>query len=123
VSGGYDPVAVTAIGAAPDLDAIEFELLVIDARFVASAALQEEVITGPLQRPVVVLGNVDPIAQAEAERRGVRYLARPIDRMALLMAVTLAFATRDSGEPIRARVPRRRVADVDVGAALQRAGY
>src|SRR2546430_7580691 len=105
-SGDFEAVPVRDIGASErDIDALNFEMLVADVELMTVGALMRATRYRAAPRPVVVIGDADPAAETDAGRRGASYLVRPIERAALLFAVTLALA---EGRPMR-RFPRKRV--------------
>ena len=105
-SGGFEAVPVRDIGAsARDIEALNFEMLVVDVELMTVGALMRVARYRATPRPVVVIGDADPEAENDAGRRGASYLVRPIERAGLVFAVTLALA---EGRPMR-RSPRKRV--------------
>jgi DNA-binding response OmpR family regulator len=106
-SGGYQAIPVPLPSAPPrELEALGFEMLLIDSELMAVGSLMHVARYRPTPRPVVVFGDEDAEAEIEAERRGATYLVRPLERGALLLAVTLALA---EGRPMR-RCSRKAVA-------------
>ena len=104
--GGFEAVPVRAIGAsAGDIEALNFEMLLIDVELMTVGALIRAARYRATPRPVVVIGDDDPEAETAAGRCGASYLARPVERAGLLFAVTLALA---EGRPMRCS-PRKRV--------------
>jgi len=98
-SGGYHAMPVPAPTAPPrDLEALGFEMLIIDSELMMVGSLVHVARYRPTPRPVIVVGDADVEAEVEAERRGATYLVRPLERGALLFAVTLALA---EGRPMR----------------------
>jgi hypothetical protein len=89
--------------AARELEALSFEVLLIDAELMGIGALMHVARYRPAPRPVLVIGDADPDTEIEAERKGASYVVRPLDRSAFLFAVTLAIA---EGRPAR-RSPRK----------------
>jgi hypothetical protein len=105
-SGGYQGVPVPFPSAPPrDLEALNFEMLILDSELLTVGSLMHVARYRPTPRPVMVLGDQDVEAEVEAERRGATYLMRPLERGALLFAVTLALA---EGRPMR-RSPRKAI--------------
>jgi hypothetical protein len=105
-SGGYHAIPVPVPSAPPrDLEALAFEMLIIDSDLMTVGSLVHVARYRPTPRPVIVVGDADVEAEVEAERRGATYLVRPLERSALLFAVTLALA---EGRPMR-RSPRKPV--------------
>jgi hypothetical protein len=108
-SGEFEAVPVVDLGASTkDFEALNFEMLLVDVELMNVAALMRVALYRPTPRPVLVVGDADPQAEAEAGRAGISYLVRPIERSGLLFAVTLALA---EGRPMR-RSPRKRVSPV-----------
>jgi AmiR/NasT family two-component response regulator len=106
-SGGYQPIPVALPSAPPrELEALGFEMLLIDSELMTVGSLMHVARYRPTPRPVVVFGEEDVEAELEAERRGATYMTRPLERGALLFAVTLALA---EGRPMR-RCNRKAVA-------------
>jgi CheY-like chemotaxis protein len=105
-SGGFEAVPVRDIGASTrEIEALNFEMLVVDIELMTVGALMRVARLRATPRPVVVIGEPDPEAEADAARRGASYLVRPIERAGFVFAVTLALA---EGRPMR-RSPRKRV--------------
>jgi DNA-binding response OmpR family regulator len=102
--GGYHvvPILDPAV-TARELEALNFEVLLVDAELMAVGALMHVARYRATPRPVLVVGEADPDTEIEAERKGASYLVRPLERAALLFAVTLAIA---DGRPAR-RSPRK----------------
>jgi DNA-binding response OmpR family regulator len=91
--GGYHVVPILDVTmAARDLEALSFEVLLLDAELMPVGALMHVARYRATPRPVLVLGDADPDSEIEAERRGASYVVRPLERSALLFAVTLALA-------------------------------
>ena len=112
-SGGHHAVPLfDPAMPARDLEALSFEVLIVDAELMGSGALMHVARYRATPRPVIVIGDADPDAEIEAERRGASYMVRPIERAALLFAVTLALA---EGRPTR-RSPRRPLPGVPAAA-------
>lgn len=98
-AGGYHAIQVPFPSAPPrDLEALNFEMLIVDSELLTVGSLMHVARYRPTPRPVMVIGDEDVEAEVEAERRGATYLLRPIERGALLLAVTLALA---EGRPMR----------------------
>jgi AmiR/NasT family two-component response regulator len=105
-TGGFEPVMIGSLDAAVrEIDSLRIELVIADAQFRSFAALGQIMRGGGSRRPTIMLGDADRQAQAEAERRGATYVARPLERASLLFTVTLALA---EGRPAR-RSPRKLV--------------
>ena len=102
--GGYHvlPIVDPTL-AARDLEALNFEVLLVDAELMAVGALVHVARYRATPRPVIVIGDADPDTEIEAERKGASYLVRPLERSALQFAVTLALA---ESRPTR-RSPRK----------------
>lgn len=116
-SGGYHAVPVPFPSAPPkDIEALAFEMLVVDSELLTVGSLVHVARYRPQPRPVIVIGDADVEAEVEAERRGATYLVRPLERGGLLFAVTLALA---EGRPMR-RSPRKPVAPMP--AAIEGVG-
>jgi DNA-binding response OmpR family regulator len=98
-SGGYQAMPVPFPAApARDLEALAFEMLILSSELLGVGSLMHVARYRPNPRPVMVIGDEDAEAEVEAERRGATYLTRPLERGALLFAVTLALA---EGRPMR----------------------
>ena len=105
-SDGFQAVPVPDLGASVrEIEALNFELLIIDVEQMTIGALMRVARYRATPRPVIVIGDADPDAEIDAGQRGASYLVRPIERAGLLFAVTLALA---EGRPMR-RFPRRNV--------------
>lgn len=112
-AGGYHAVPIfDAATPARELEALAFEVMVIDAELMSVGALMHVARYRATPKPVIVVGDADPDAEIEAERRGASYMVRPIERAALLFAVTLALA---EGRPTR-RSPRKPLPGVPAAA-------
>jgi DNA-binding response OmpR family regulator len=97
--GGFHPLPIFDTAVPPrDLEALAFELLIIDAELMNAGSLMHVARYRATPRPVIVVGDADPDAEIDAERRGASYLVRPLDRQGLVFAVTLALA---EGRPMR----------------------
>ena len=102
--GGYHVVPIfDPATPARELEALGFEVLLLDAELMAIGALMHVARYRAAPRPVLVVGEADPETEIEAERKGASYVVRPLERSALLFAVTLALA---EGRPTR-RSPRK----------------
>ena len=98
-AGGYHALPIPLPTVPPrDLEALNFEMLIIDSDLMTVGSLIHVARYRPTPRPVMVIGDEDVEAEVEAERRGATYFVRPIQRGALLLAVTLALA---EGRPMR----------------------
>lgn len=105
-AGGYHPIPIALPTMPPrDLEALAFEMLIVDSDLMTVGSLVHVARYRPTPRPVIVIGDPDMESEVEAERRGATYLVRPFERSALLFAVTLALA---EGRPMR-RSPRKPV--------------
>jgi DNA-binding response OmpR family regulator len=103
-SGGYQALQVfDPATPARELEALAFEVLIVDAEVMTVGALMHVARYRATPKPVIVIGDADPDAEIDAERRGASYMVRPVQRSALLFAVTLALA---EGRPTR-RSPRK----------------
>jgi DNA-binding response OmpR family regulator len=102
--GGYHvtPIVDPAM-TARDLEALNFEVLLVDAEWMTAGALMHVARYRATPRPVIAIGDADPDTEIEAERKGASYLVRPLERSALQFAVTLALA---EARPTR-RSPRK----------------
>jgi hypothetical protein len=108
-AGGYHGIPVPFATAPPrDLEALGFEMLIVDSELMTIGSLLHVARYRPTPRPVIVVGDEDVEAEVEAERRGASYMMRPIERANVLLAVTLALA---EARPMR-RSPRKPVAPV-----------
>lgn len=86
---GFEPVRLTdADRFTQDLSQARLDLLVVDAS-VAPAAINA-VRPGHPQLPIVVLGDADRAAEAQAVARGAVYLTRPLVRDLLVCTIALA---------------------------------
>jgi hypothetical protein len=103
-SGGFQAIPVPNMAASPrEIEALNFEMLIVDAEMAALGLLMRVARYRATPRPVIVIGNADPAAEADAGQRGASYIARPFERTGFLFAVTLALA---EGRPMR-RFPRK----------------
>jgi len=102
--GGYQVVPILDPAMTQrELEALSFEVLLLDAELMSVGALMHVARYRATPRPVIVIGDADPDSEIEAERKGASYLVRPLERSALQFAVTLALA---EGRPTR-RSPRK----------------
>jgi len=100
--GGYHAVPIyDPATPARALEALAFEVLIIDAELMGIGAMMHVARYRATPRPVIVIGEADPDMEIEAERRGASYMVRPVERGSLLFAVTLALA---EGRPTRRSV-------------------
>lgn len=98
-SGGFHGMPIANLGmSARELEALQFEMLILDADLMTVGALMQVARYRATPRPVIVVGEADPEVEIDAERRGASYLVRPLERSSLLFAVTLALA---EGRPMR----------------------
>jgi hypothetical protein len=98
-AGDYHAIPIPFPAAPPrDLEALNFEMLILDSDLLTIGSLMHVARYRPTPRPVMVIGDEDVEAEVEAERRGATYFMRPLERGALLLAVTLALA---EGRPMR----------------------
>lgn len=82
------------------------ECVIADAALLRREYLAELRRTDP-RLPIIAVGEVGDPSQADLERREVRFVARPLDQRALLLAVSLAMAEgRPSRRSLRRVVPR-----------------
>lgn len=108
-SGGYHPITVPLPTApARDIEALRFEMLIVDSELMTVGSLTHVARYRPQPRPLLVIGDADVEAEVEAERRGGTYVERPLESASLLLSVTLALA---EGRPMR-RSPRKMVASM-----------
>ena len=124
-SAGFEPVPMIDVGSiARVLDGASFEALIIDDELLASGDTPFVLRRLGPNRPLIVIGEAGPSRVGEPARRGVTYLARPLARDALLLAVALALG---EGRPAR-RSRRRHIARIHaavdgVGAKLLDVSY
>ena len=86
---GFEPVRLTDAGRlAEDLSQSRLDLLAVDASF-ATAAINAVRPRHP-QLPIVVFGDADRAAEAQAMARGAVYLTRPLARDLLVCTIALA---------------------------------
>jgi AmiR/NasT family two-component response regulator len=105
-SDNFVAVRVPKADASPqELEALKFEMLVVDTELMKVGSLMRAARYRPSPRPVIVIGDPDADAENDAGHRGASYIARPFDRKGLLFAVTLALA---EGRTMR-RFPRKLV--------------
>lgn len=105
-AGGFQAVPIIDVGASTrQIEALNLEMLIIDAALMTRGSLMRVARYRPSPLPVIVIGDGEPAAEVDAAQRGASCLVRPVERAALLFAVTLALA---EGRPMR-RSPRKRV--------------
>ena len=97
--GGYHVMPIVdAAMPASELEALGFEVLVIDAELMNVGSLMRVARYRATPRPVLVIGDADPEVEADAERQGASFIVRPIEPQPLHFALTLAVA---EGRPTR----------------------
>ena len=90
-SEGFEPLRLSnPARLAEELSHCRLDLLLVDSTF-AAVAINAVRARNP-QLPVVVLGDADPAAEAQAMARGAVYLTRPIERDLLVCTVGMAIA-------------------------------
>lgn len=90
-SEGFEPIRLSNPGRlADDLSQCRLDLLIVDSTF-AAVAINAVRARNP-HLPVVVLGDADAAAEAQAMARGAMYLARPIQRDLLVCTVSMGIA-------------------------------
>jgi hypothetical protein len=88
-AGGFEPVRLTDAGhLTEELSRTSVDLLAVDASF-APAAIDAVRPHHP-QLPIVVLGDTDRAAEAQAKARGALYMTRPLARDLLMCTISLA---------------------------------
>ena len=88
---GFEPARLAhGGGLAEDLAHCRLDLLVVDASLAPTAI--NAVRPRHPQLPIVVLGDADPILEAQAMARGAVYLTRPLARDLLVCTISLAIA-------------------------------
>ena len=109
VTAGYDPVPMLDVeSVARELETNGFEALIADLEVVRVADALHLLRNLGKNRPLIIIGDEDPVAQADAHRRKANYLARPVHKELALLALSLALA---EGRPAR-RSLRRPVARI-----------
>jgi ActR/RegA family two-component response regulator len=109
-SEGFEPVRVSSLERATDeIRSRAFDLLVADVTFAFRQGLP--VIGAARARnpkmPIVVIGEPDAAAEAQALGRGAMYLPRPVDRASLVCTVAMAVVeTRPVRRSLRKPVNR-----------------
>lgn len=106
---GYNTVIVRTFAAArAELDAASPDLLVTELKLGAYNGLHLAIRarSRKAKAPVIVIGDPDPVLQAEAEHQQAAYLTRPVDERVLLATIRQIEADY---RPTR-RSPRKRVA-------------
>jgi hypothetical protein len=112
-SAGYDPVPmIESESITRELAADGFEALVVDSVLVTNANAVPWLRSLGSNRPLIIVGDVDAAARADAHQREASYLARPFTREMALMTLSLALA---EGRPAR-RSRRRNVARIPATA-------
>lgn len=105
---GYEPTAMgTFEQARSELESRAHALLITDVQLEAFNGLQlviRERVRGTGTRAIVI-GDPEPVLEAEAERQGAIYFTRPVERTQFLAAVSKTLA---SPKPTR-RSPRKTV--------------
>ena len=105
-AGGFEPVPmIDAEAVGRELAGSGFEALVADVNVVTDPRAASWLLSLGINRPLIVVGEIDADAQMEWERRDAAYLARPATKELALLTVSLALA---EGRPAR-RSPRRAV--------------
>jgi ActR/RegA family two-component response regulator len=109
-SEGFDPIrATTVAGATQQLNDRTFELLVSDFDFAVRGGLHataRERMRNP-KAAAVLIGELNPAYEAQAEKRGAMYVARPLDQAAVVCAVHMGvMESRPERRSLRKRVNR-----------------
>jgi hypothetical protein len=106
-SHGFHPIPMIDAGSiVRELDGDGFEALIIDADLAVSGDTPFVLRNLDRNRPIIMIGDADPMLLSDTGRRDVTYLRRPLGREEVLLAVSLALA---EGRPARSS-PRRLVA-------------
>lgn len=107
---GFEPVRMPSLErAVEELKSRAFDLLVADFAFAFRDGLQAmgAVRARNPKTPVIVVGDGNPAAEAQAVGRGAMYLTRPIERASLVCTVAMAvMETRPMRRSLRKRVNR-----------------
>jgi hypothetical protein len=112
-SAGYDPVPmIESASITRELAAGGFEALIVDSALVSGADAAPWLRVLGNNRPLIIVGEVDAAARADAHQREASYLARPFTREMAMMTVSLALA---EGRPAR-RSRRQSVARIPATA-------
>ena len=103
---GYEPSNLTNPAHLTDeLKTRAIDMLVVDARFAAAAVAALR--TRNAQIPIAIVGDPDPLAEAQAITRGMAYLVRPLERT--LVVCNIAMAIMESRPMRRSERKRARV--------------
>ncbi len=109
LGAGYEPVTLTDCPSiARALEGSGFEALIGDARILSRPEAIPYLRQLGGNRPIVIIGEDDPVAAADAQRRDITYLTRPLTREFSVLSIGLALA---EGRPAR-RSPRQLVARI-----------
>jgi hypothetical protein len=103
---GFEPVPMLdADSIRRELEADGFQALIADLELVVRGDASSFIRSLGRNRPLILVGDDDPKAEAEAHRRKAAYLSRPVNREVAMLSLSLALA---EGRPAR-RSPRRQV--------------
>jgi hypothetical protein len=112
-AAGYDPVPmIESDSIARELTGDGFEALITDWALVADSDSSPWLRMLGANRPLIIVGDVNAVARADAHDREASYLARPFTREMALMTLSLALA---EGRPAR-RSRRQTVARIPATA-------
>jgi AmiR/NasT family two-component response regulator len=117
---GFEPVRASNVArVADEVRDRPFDLVVVDATFAFQHDLPAVnlVRARSAQAPIIVIGDPDPAAEAQALGRGAMFLARPVDQA--LLVCTVSMAIMESRPVRRSERKRARVEAYVEGVASQ----
>ena len=108
-SAGYTPITVREFSAAKAVLETRPDFLITEHKLGAFNGLHLAILAADQGTPTIVIGESDPVLQAEATRQKAAVLTTPVDseRLLILMAEFLT-AARDAR-----RSPRKRIRELD----------
>jgi len=108
-SAGYAPIVAREFAAAKALLDARPDFLITELKLGAYNGLQLAIRAAAQRTPAIVIGELDPVLQAEAKHQSAAFLTMPVDRerMLIVMRELLAVALHTR------RSPRKQVPVVD----------
>lgn len=106
VSAGYEATVVGDFVAAKAYLDMRPDLLITELKLGAYNGLHLAIRAGVQQTPAIVIGELDPVLKADAERQRATYLVTPIDQQSVLQLVSeLLQGSRQTRRSTRKQVP------------------
>jgi DNA-binding response OmpR family regulator len=124
VTAGYEPTVVGDFAGAKAYLEMRPDLLITEIKLGAYNGLHLAIRAGIQQTPAIVVGEMDQVLKADAERQRATYLAPPIDQQNLLTIVGgLLQGSRHSRRSSRKQVPPVTALVNEVPARLRDVSY